>query len=58
MIRLSPFAFSFALAVAVMPSGFSAEPLKALIVDGRNNHDWQTTTDALRAILQSTGRFE
>ncbi|MGY8642392.1 MAG: DUF7133 domain-containing protein [Verrucomicrobiales bacterium] len=41
-------------------SAFGAENgnLSALIVDGRNNHDWQTTTDALRAILESTGRFE
>ena len=29
-----------------------------LIVDGRNNHDWRTTTDALRATLESTGLFE
>lgn len=34
-----------------------AEPLRALIIDGRNNHDWQITTDALRATLESTGRF-
>ena len=27
-------------------------------MDGRNNHDWQITTDALRATLESTGRFE
>lgn len=33
-------------------------PIKALIVDGRNNHDWEITTDALRAILEATGRFE
>ena len=32
-------------------------PLKALIVDGRNNHNWETTTDALRAILEGNGRF-
>ena len=29
-----------------------------LIVDGRNNHDWRTTTDALRATLENTGLFE
>ena len=29
-----------------------------LIVDGRNNHDWPTTTEALRATLESTGLFE
>ena len=29
-----------------------------LIVDGRNNHDWRTTTEALRATLESTGLFD
>ncbi|MFP6879277.1 MAG: hypothetical protein VCA37_20785, partial [Roseibacillus sp.] len=28
-----------------------------LIVDGRNNHNWQITTDALRATLKATERF-
>lgn len=31
---------------------------RVLIVDGRNNHDWRATTDALRATLDSTGLFE
>ena len=29
-----------------------------LLIDGRNNHDWATTTDALRATLEHSGRFE
>ncbi|MEM7390846.1 MAG: ThuA domain-containing protein, partial [Verrucomicrobiota bacterium] len=29
-----------------------------LIVDGRNNHDWAITTDALQATLKATGRFD
>ncbi len=33
-------------------------PIRVLIVDGRNNHDWRVTTDALRATLKATGRFE
>ena len=32
-------------------------PMKALIVDGQNNHDWKTTTPALKAILDETGLF-
>src|SRR5215210_179154 len=28
-----------------------------LIIDGVNNHDWQTGTRAVKAILTSTGRF-
>lgn len=36
----------------------AAEPLRALIIDGRNNHDWRSTTDFLRATLEATNRFE
>ena len=32
-------------------------PVRVLIVDGQNNHDWPRTTAALRAALDSTGRF-
>jgi trehalose utilization protein len=32
-------------------------PLKILIVDGMNNHDWQYSTGAVRKILAATGRF-
>lgn len=28
-----------------------------LVIDGRNNHDWEVTTDALVATLEATGRF-
>ena len=33
------------------------QPLKILIVDGMNNHDWQYSTAAVRQILSATGRF-
>lgn len=40
-------------------SALAAEvKIKALIIDGQNNHDWRSTTDSLRATLQATGRFE
>ncbi len=32
--------------------------LRALIVDGENDHDWRTATQAIREILEATGRFE
>jgi len=31
--------------------------LKALIVDGQNNHPWRQTTPILKAALESSGRF-
>jgi type 1 glutamine amidotransferase len=35
----------------------SARKVRALIVDGQNNHDWKTTTPLLRKALESSGRF-
>ena len=32
-------------------------PLKALIVDGQNNHNWQATTPVLKSLLEETGLF-
>ncbi len=34
-----------------------AAPMKALIVDGQNNHDWKGTTPLLKKFLESTGLF-
>jgi hypothetical protein len=36
----------------------AAPPLRALILSGRNNHDWRATTPMLRQILLDTGRFD
>jgi len=33
----------------------AAPPLKALIVDGQNNHDWRATTPILKKLLEETG---
>ena len=52
------------LLVAETASGQSAVPLfkpgaiRVLIISGRNNHDWRTTTPFLRDILNRTGRFD
>lgn len=35
----------------------AAEPMKALIVDGQNNHKWQETTPVLKRLLEETGLF-
>ncbi len=34
-----------------------ASPVKVLIIDGQNNHQWQQTTPVLRKILLESGRF-
>ena len=36
---------------------FAAPPMKALIVDGQNNHNWQETTPLLKQFLEETGLF-
>ncbi len=35
-----------------------AHKIKALIVDGQNNHDWKRTTPVLKAALESSGLFD
>ena len=36
----------------------SQSQLRALIIDGQNNHDWKTTTPLLKKALESSGRFK
>jgi type 1 glutamine amidotransferase len=36
----------------------AAPALRALIIDGQNNHDWRATTPVLRKILEDTGLFQ
>ena len=46
------------LTTLVMTSIASAEPLKALIIDGQNNHPvWPTTTKMMKKYLEETGLF-
>ena len=39
-------------------SARAAEPLKVLLIDGQNNHDWKTTSPILQAILEETKLFK
>lgn len=53
----------FTLASAAVAAGpLAAAPaphkLRALIVDGMNNHDWQKATRGIRLILERSGRFQ
>jgi type 1 glutamine amidotransferase len=36
----------------------AASKMKALIIDGQNNHAWKETTPVLKKLLEETGRFE
>lgn len=37
---------------------FQKDKLRVLLLSGRNNHDWRTTTPFLRQLLVDTGRFD
>jgi uncharacterized protein len=51
-------ALMYAAVFAVAPSLFAATPVRALIIDGQNNHDWKKTTPVLKKILEDTGLFQ
>lgn len=38
-------------------STVSARPLKVLLIDGQNNHNWVETSPVIKTILEKTGRF-
>ncbi len=48
---------TFLISSASPVSAAEPEKIKALIVDGQNNHDWKATTPVLKEILESSGRF-
>jgi type 1 glutamine amidotransferase len=57
--RLSLLLMLAAAAPATDPAPFfQPGKLRALILSGRNNHDWRTTTPQLRRILEESGRFD
>jgi len=58
LLRLAAIA-SAAMLVVALPSGLYAEaPLKALIVDGQNNHgNWPTTTRMMKKYLEDSKLF-
>lgn len=55
MNRMNLAAFLLAALAAASPA--SAEKLKALILDGQNNHNWRATTPVMKAALEASGRF-
>jgi type 1 glutamine amidotransferase len=44
--------------LAFGPQAFSAPAIRALIIDGQNNHAWKQTTPALKQILEDAGLFQ
>jgi type 1 glutamine amidotransferase len=51
-------ALSVLLLAAAFASAGPPDKIRVLILSGRNNHDWRTTTPAIRRILNDCGRFD
>lgn len=45
-------------AIVMSTTAWADDPIRVLIVDGQNNHDWRKTTPVLKACLEGTGRFK
>lgn len=45
------------IALSLALPAVGADKLKALIVDGQNNHNWKGTTPVLKQIMENSGRF-
>jgi uncharacterized protein len=58
MRRMTTLLLSFGLVLAFCDAGHAQDKLKALIVDGQNNHGvWPKTTQMMQTYLEQTGRF-
>jgi type 1 glutamine amidotransferase len=58
LMKTAILAVSIGAALFVPHPAPAAPPIRALIIDGQNNHDWQHTTPALKKILEQTGLFQ
>ncbi len=45
------------MAVLAAGAGAAKDPIRLLLLDGQNNHDWKATTPVLRDMLLASGRF-
>src|ERR1051325_11105819 len=46
------------LFAALLAHAAMAAPVRSLIIDGQNNHDWKKTTPILKKILEDSGLFQ
>lgn len=55
--RISGFAAAVIGLLVLSGMAAAADPVKVLIVDGQNNHNWKGTTPILKSFLEKSGRF-
>jgi len=53
-----PIAFLLGAALCLAQAASAATPIRTLIIDGQNNHDWQHTTPILKKLLEDTRLFQ
>ncbi|HAM71063.1 MAG TPA: trehalose utilization [Verrucomicrobiales bacterium] len=46
-----------AVACALGPLSLCAAPLRVLLIDGQNNHDWRSSSPWIRKVLEESGLF-
>src|SRR4051812_24702802 len=60
-MRTTIFWMTAALALAATPWPFTtmraAPPIRVMLLDGANNHDWKSTSPVIQKILDETGLF-
>jgi type 1 glutamine amidotransferase len=44
--------------LGIAHTALAAAPIRALIIDGQNNHDWKHTTPVLKKIMEDTEMFQ
>jgi type 1 glutamine amidotransferase len=44
--------------VLIASNSLPGQPIRTLIIDGQNNHDWKSTTPVLKRQLEETGLFK
>ena len=49
--------FTFICMMCACMTACALEPIRVLIVDGQNNHDWNSTTPVMEKILEDSGEF-
>lgn len=55
--RFSQIGVSLVAFISVCSTIQAANKLKALVIDGQNNHNWKATTPVMKWALEETGRF-
>jgi type 1 glutamine amidotransferase len=57
-MKITRVTFLLSATILVAQALSAATPIRTLIIDGQNNHDWKKTTPVLKKTLEDTGLFQ